>query len=375
MPVKRDYYEVLGVNRGASAEEIKKAYRLLARKHHPDVNRKDEDADATFKEINEAYEVLSDPQKKSMYDRFGHQGLSGRYSDPGFDGFGDLGGFGDIFDMFFGSGARSASRRSTVGEPGADLRYDLQVTMEEVATGAEKTVRMARLERCETCDGSGAHAGSSAERCSRCQGTGEVRHRQYTILGSFATVTTCSVCRGEGFVVRNPCRTCGGEGRMRRTRQRTVRVPAGIESGTRIRLRGQGDAGVRGGPPGDLFVVVTLKPHKVFERRGSDILCEVPIGFIQASLGDTIEVPTLDGTESFHIPHGTQTGTSFKLQGKGLPRLDARGRGDQHVIVRVQIPTNLTNEQKKLLAEFAEASGIDINPDEGPNFFEKLLGK
>jgi len=374
---KRDYYEILGLARGASAEDIKKAYRRLARQHHPDVNRHDKTAEETFKEINEAYEVLSDPQKRQVYDRFGHQGLNGRYAGPGFgfDGFGDLGGFGDIFDMFFGSGTRAGGRRQTVGESGADLRYDLEITLEEASTGVEKELRISRLERCETCGGPGARPGSSAEVCPYCRGTGQTKHSQYTILGPFTTVSTCNTCRGEGRIIRDSCSACNGQGRLRATSERTIRVPAGVESGARIRLRGEGDAGARGAPSGDLYVIVYIKPHKIFERRGDDILLETPVSFVQAALGDTIEVPCLDGSEKLHIPQGTQTGTTFKLRGKGLPNVNTGVRGDEHVVVRIMTPKDLTDEQKRLLLEFAKSSGIELNPEEGKSFFEKLLGK
>jgi len=376
MAAKQDYYEVLGISRSASAEEIKKAYRRLARRYHPDVNRHDTDADEKFKQINEAYEVLSDPQKRRTYDQFGHRGLDGRYAGPGFgfDGFGDFGGFGDIFDMFFGSGTRQA-RRHTVGEAGADLRYDLEVGLEEVATGVEKTLRMARLGRCETCDGSGAQPGTSPETCPYCHGTGQVRHSQYTLLGSFSTLTACTDCRGTGRVIKSPCRACDGQGRLRVTSERKIQVPSGVENGTRVRLRGEGDAGARGGPAGDLYVIVYVRPHEVFERRGDNILCEIPVNFVQAALGDTIEVPSLSGTELLDIPDGTQTGTVFKLRGKGLPNINTGVRGDEHVVVRVNIPRKLTVEQKKLLLDFARQTGVQLNPKEGKSFFEKIKGK
>jgi molecular chaperone DnaJ len=373
MATKRCYYEVLRISREASPDEVKKAYRRLARTHHPDVNRHDEAAEEQFKEINEAYEVLSDPQKRRMYDQYGHEGVNGRLGGPGFGGFGDLGGFGDIFDMFFGGG-QGAGRRS-VGEDGADLRYDMEVSLEEVAVGVERQIRMSRLESCADCGGSGANPGSGAETCPQCRGTGQMRHSQQTILGSFSTVTTCNLCRGEGRIVKDPCHTCKGQGRIRSTSERKVKVPAGVESGSRIRLRGEGDAGARGGQAGDLYIVVHVKPHEVFERQGDDIFCEIPINFVQATLGDTIEVPCLDGTEKLHIPEGTQTGTAFKIRGKGLPNISSGRHGDQHVIVRIMTPTKLSDEQKKLLLEFAESAGAQLNLEEGKSFFERLLGK
>ena len=375
MSDKRDYYEILGVSKEASTEEIKKAYRRLARKHHPDVNRHDETAEDTFKEINEAYEVLSDQQKRRMFDEYGHSGMNGRNAGPGgygFDGFGDVGGFGDIFDAFFGGGTRS--RRQTVGEEGSDIRSDLELTLEEVATGVEKTISVSRMEACDTCKGSGSQPGTTAETCGTCRGTGQVRHNQQTILGSFQSITTCPTCRGAGRVIKDPCRACDGFGRIRSTSERIIRIPAGVDSGSRIRMRAEGDAGLRGGPAGDLYVFIQVKPHKSFERRGDDIFIEVPISFVQAALGDNIEVATLTEPEKLHIPEGTQTGASFKLNGKGIPNLNTGGRGHQYIIVRILTPKKLNDEQKLLLLQFAETSGVELNPD-GKNFFEKLLGK
>lgn len=377
MSSKHDYYEILGIGRGASTDEIKKAYRRLARQYHPDVNRTDTSAEEKFKEINEAYEVLSDPQRRQLYDQYGHQGLNGRYGGPGFgfDIFRDLGGFGDIFDMFFGSGARSEARRRSVGERGNDLRYDLEITLEDAATGIEKELRISKLGRCESCDGSGIRPGSSMAECSSCQGTGQVRRSQHTILGSFSTITTCTTCGGQGRIVKDPCLDCGGQGRRRMTSNISVQIPAGVGNGARIGLRGEGDAGIRGGPGGDLYVIVNIKPHKLFERRGDNVLCEVPISFAQAALGDTIEVPCLGGTEKLRIPEGTQTGTTFRLRGKGLPNIDTGVHGDQHVVVRTVTPTKLTDEQKKLLLEFAKSRGIDVSSPDGKSLFEKLWGK
>lgn len=365
------------ISRQASADDIKKAYRRLARRHHPDVNRDDPTAEETFKEINEAYEVLSDPQKRRMYDEYGHQGVNGSYpgaGGPGFGGFGDVGGFGDIFDIFFGSGARTHGQGRTMGEEGADLRFDVELTLEEVATGADKTITLTRMATCGTCDGSGAEPGSAIDTCPTCRGTGQVRHSQNTILGSFQTVTTCPTCRGAGRTIKDPCHTCDGHGRVRATIERQIRIPAGVESGSRIRLRGEGDAGSRGGPAGDLYVFVQVRPHEIFERRGDDIYCEIPISFVQAALGDTIEVPTLGEPEQLHIPEGTQTGASFKLNGKGVPNINNGVRGHEYVIVRIMTPRKLSDEQKKMLREFAESCGVELNPD-GKTFFEKLLGK
>ena len=369
MSSTQDYYEILGVSRGASADEIKKAYRRLARQHHPDVNRHDEGAEERFKQVNEAYEVLSDPNKRQMYDAYGREGLNGRYGGPdfGFDGFS---GFGDIFDVFFGGGTRTG--RQAEEESGNHLRYDLELTLEEVLSGVEHKVRISRLGRCQTCSGSGVRPGSSLVDCAYCHGSGRIRSSRQTILGSFSSVTTCSACGGRGRIVKDPCTECGGQGRFRETTEISVRIPAGVDDGASIRIRGEGDAGPRGGPSGDLYVVTHVKPHKVFERHGRDLVCELPISFSQAALGDTVEVPCLDGTEKLHISEGTQTGASFKLRGKGLPDINSGTRGDQHVIVRIHTPTKLNEEQKKLLRQLGESLGEDAQ-DKG--FFEKLWGK
>lgn len=370
MTDKRDYYEVLGVSRNATQDEIKKAYRSLAGKHHPDVNRHDEESEERFKEINEANEVLSDENKRQMYDQYGFSGANGRSHEPGFEGFG---GFGDIFDMFFGGAQGRGQRRA--GEDGSDLRYDLEISLEEVASGVEKTVRISKLLPCDSCGGSGAESGSSAETCIHCKGTGQVVQSQQTILGSFQSVTACPICRGEGRIIRNPCPDCNGHGRKRGQTERTINVPAGIEHGSKIRIHGEGDSGAKGGMPGDLYVVVFVKPHKVFERRGSDLICEMPISFVQASLGDSVEVPIIDGKETLHIPEGTQTGTSFKLKGKGLPHMNSTVRGDEHVIARVVTPKRLNEEQKRLLREFAKAGGDELPHEENKSLFDRLLGK
>ncbi|MDI6828481.1 MAG: molecular chaperone DnaJ [Armatimonadota bacterium] len=378
MPVKRDYYEVLGVDRGVSQEEIKKAYRRLARQYHPDVNKGDANAEELFKEINEAYDVLSDPKKREIYDRYGHQGLNGRFAGngPGF-GFEDfgIGGFGDIFDLFFGSGMRTEARRKSTAEPGADLQYELEITLEEAATGVERVIRLSKMERCETCDGAGYPPDSPPGICPDCGGTGQTEHRRSTILGYISSVSTCSRCRGTGQIFTNPCRDCGGQGRVRRSSEQTVNIPAGVENGLRIRIRGAGDAGIRGGRAGDLYVIVYVKPHEIFRRQGDDIICEVPISFVQAALGDTIEVPVLGGTTTLRIPPGTQPGQVFKLEGKGMPNLDTGRRGDEHVVIRVSIPTELSAQQKELLEQFAQLSGISLDRGRVKGFFRKNKGK
>lgn len=365
MATKRDYYEVLNVERTASVTEIRSAYRKLAAKYHPDVNPGDHTAEEKFKEINEANEILSSPEKRQMYDQYGHNGPPGM---GGVDGFG----VGDIFDMFFGAGgagrggAGGAERTRQQATQGADLRYDLEITLEEAAFGAEKTLRLSRLEACETCAGSGAKPGTSPRTCPSCQGAGQVRHVQNTILGSFATVTPCVRCRGEGVMVTDPCPACKGQGRLRQMQEHTIQVPAGVETGMRLVDSGQGDAGLRSGQRGDLYVVIYVQPHPQFTRRGADVLYEAPVTFAQATLGDTFEVPVLGGVEKLTVPEGTQPGEMFRLRGRGFPDVNSRSaqRGDQIVVIKVQVPTRLNDEQRRLLKEFAAASGEHLTSDE-----------
>ena len=373
MADKRDYYDILGVPRSASAEEIKKAYRRLARKHHPDVNPNDDGAEARFKEINEAYEVLSDPEKREMYDRFGHAAVSGGVPGPGDYGFTvDFGGFGDIFDMFFGTGGRQTTRERPAAERGSDLRYDVELTLEEAATGVDRNVRITGYAACSTCGGSGAAVGSRPETCPTCHGTGRVRQQQQTFFGSQVLISTCPRCGGEGRIISHPCVECGGQGRVRRTTQRVVHIPAGVDDGTRIRVPGEGEAGLRGGPPGDLYVITHIKPHPVFERRGDDIWCEKSVTFTQAALGATIKVRTLEGEENLHIAEGTQNGEIYTLRGKGMPNPRGAGRGDLNVVVKIQTPTGLSEEQKKLLRQFAEMRGENVQVHEEKGFFERV---
>lgn len=365
MATKRDYYEVLNVDRTATVTEIRSAYRKLAAKYHPDVNPGDHTAEEKFKEINEANEVLSSPEKRQMYDQYGHNGPPGM---GGVDGFG----VGDIFDMFFGAGGGSrsgpggAERARQQATQGADLRYDLKITLEEAAFGAEKTLRLSRLEACETCEGSGAKPGTSPRTCPSCQGAGQVRHVQNTILGSFATVTPCARCRGEGVMVTDPCPACKGQGRLRQMREHTIQVPAGVEAGMRLVDGGQGDAGLRSGQRGDLYVVIDVQPHPQFTRRGADVIYEAPVTFAQATLGDTFEIPILGGAEKLTIPEGTQTGEMLRLRGRGFPDVNGRTpqRGDQIVVIKVQVPTRLNDEQRRLLKEFAAASGETLASEE-----------
>ncbi|MEN6521939.1 MAG: molecular chaperone DnaJ [Armatimonadota bacterium] len=375
MAEKRDYYEVLGVSKTATQDEIKKAYRRLARKHHPDVNPGDETAETRFKEINEAYEVLSDTEKRSMYDQFGHSGVNGGANGypPGYGGFSvDFGGFGDIFDMFFGTGARQTTRERPVAERGADLRYDIELTLEEAATGVEKKIKLSKLETCDVCHGTGAAEGSSTETCPTCHGAGQVRQQQQTFLGTQVRIVTCPRCGGEGHIIMNPCKECGGQSRVRRVTEKVVKIPAGVDDGTRIRVPGAGEAGTRGGPYGDLYIVTFIKPHDIFERRGNDLWREIQIPFTQAVLGATIKVKTLDGEENLHIDAGTQHDEVYTLRGKGMPDPRIHGRGDLNVVVKIRIPTKLSEDEKNLLKQFAEMRGEDVGGHDEKGFFERV---
>ncbi|MBE3553516.1 MAG: molecular chaperone DnaJ [Thermicanus sp.] len=366
---KRDYYEVLGLNRGASAEEIKKAYRKLARQYHPDVN-KAPDAEEKFKEIKEAYEVLSDPQKKASYDQFGHAGVNqgteaGGAGAGGFDPS-DFGGFGDIFDMFFGGGGRR--RNPNAPRQGADLQYSLTIEFEEAYFGANKEIRIPKEEICPECHGSGAKPGTTPETCSFCRGTGEEETMQQTPFGRIVNRRTCHVCHGKGKIVKEKCPRCQGSGRIRQTKTISVTIPAGIDDGSQLRISGEGEPGINGGPPGDLYILLRVKSHSFFEREGDDLYCDVPINFAQAALGAEIEVPTMGGKVHLKIPAGTQSGTFFRLKGKGFPRLRGNGQGDQHVRVIVVTPKHLTERQKELLREiFAE--DLPLHQD---TFFDKM---
>jgi molecular chaperone DnaJ len=345
---KRDYYEVLGVTRTATDQEIKSAYRRLAVKYHPDKNPNDATAEEKFKEAAEAYSVLSNDEQRKRYDRFGHAGVSSGAGGIE-DILGDLFGFGDVF------GGQRGGRR-TSAQRGADLRYDLEISLEEAANGMTAQLRIPRLESCETCKGSGAAAGSQPESCTTCSGTGQVRYQQ----GFFSVARTCHVCRGAGRVVKNPCVDCKGSGRVEREKQMEVKIPAGVETGSRLRVTGEGEAGTQGGAPGDLYVVIHVAEHDQFERQGNNLYEAVPITFAQAALGAEIMVKTLDEEEKLKIPMGTQTGTVFRLRGKGMPILGGRGRGDLFVSVTVITPTTLTREQKRLLEQLAEVENKDL---------------
>ncbi|PLX92724.1 MAG: molecular chaperone DnaJ [Desulfuromonas sp.] len=365
---KRDYYEVLGVNRNASEAEIKKAYRRLAVKYHPDKNPGNKEAEETFKEVSEAYAVLVDNQKRATYDQFGHAGMDGRggggFSSGGFGGspFEDI--FGDIFgDIFSGGGS---SRRGR-GQRGDDLRYNLEVTFEEAAFGTEKSVKIPRHHSCEACGGSGAKAGTSPTTCSTCNGMGQVRYQQ----GFFQMTRPCPDCGGSGTQIQDPCPECRGTGRVKAKRNLSLKIPAGVETGTRLKLSGEGESGVHGGPAGDLYVVITVAEHPIFKRDGRSVICEIPISFVQAALGCELEVPTLDGKVKLKVPSGTQSGKVLKLAGKGISDIHGYRRGDQLVVLRVETPTQLTGRQKELLEEFAREGGEEVNPM-GKGFFEKV---
>lgn len=377
---KRDFYELLGVGRSANAEEIKKAYRKMAMQYHPDRNPDDKDAEQKFKEVNEAYEVLKDDQKRAAYDRFGHaafeQSGGGGAGGPGFSGFGGFGGFGggfaDIFEEMFGDfvGGGGGNRRGQGGSTrGGDIRYNLAITLEDAYHGRKATIDVPTTVACEACNGTGSEGGAAPGTCGTCGGAGRIR----TQSGFFTVERTCPTCQGSGHVIKTPCRTCGGAGRVHREKSLSVNIPAGVEDGTRIRLGGEGEAGVRGGPPGDLYIFLTIAPHRIFRRDAADIHCPVPIPMTTAALGGSIEVPTVDGARAkVAIPAGTQTGHQFRLRAKGMTVLRSQARGDMFVQAVVETPVNLTRRQQDLLREFErETANTDNNP-ESQGFFSKV---
>jgi len=366
---KRDYYEVLGVARSASDDDLKKAYRRLAVQCHPDRNPGDKHAEERFKEVNEAYQVLSDPEKRVQYDRFGHAAFQGPQAGGGFGGFDFSQGFedvfSDIFGDFFGTGrgrARSRTRR------GDDLRYDLEIEFEEAARGTEKTVKIARLALCEACKGTRSRDGSGSRTCPNCRGTGQVRTQQ----GFFSISTTCGSCRGEGSIISDPCPKCQGQGRVRKLQALSVRIPPGVDNGSRLKLRGEGEAGFASGPAGDLYVVIHVREHPMFTRQDNEVVVEVPVSFPQAALGVEIEVPTLDGKVKLKLPAGTQSGKVFRLKGKGFVDLHGYGRGDELVRVVVETPRRLSARQRELLEEFAKVSGEDVTHPLSKGFVDKI---
>ena len=406
MATKRDYYEVLGVQKNASQEEIKKAYRKLAKECHPDLHPNDKEAEARFRELNEANEVLSDPDKRARYDQFGFNdpmngGASGAggFDTSGFGGFGDMGGFSSIFDQLFGGAGMGGAQRANAPQQGNDLRYDLRISFEEAAFGCEKSFDFYRSEICEDCHGSGAKPGTQPKTCPTCKGTGQVRVQggfmvtvrtcstcggsgqvrvqQNTPFGSFATVRTCDACGGTGKIIKEPCAECRGKGRIHKSNRIVVNIPAGIDNGQTLTLRGEGEAGYRGGPNGDLYVVINVRPHKLFTRKGYDLYLDMNIPVTVAALGGEIQVPTLTGTVKYTVPEGTQPGTTFRLREQGVTRLNASGKGDMLVRANVQIPRKLNEEQRELMRKLAEALG-DRVADSKPvkrGIFEKMKDK
>ena len=372
---KRDYYEVLGVSKGASEDEIKKAYKKLARKYHPDMNPGDKEAEEKFKEVNEANEVLSNPEKKAKYDQFGFAGVDPNYG-AGQGGYGGAGGFdfgdlGDIFGSFFGGGFGGGGRRNpNAPQRGESIRASLSVEFTEAAFGCEKSITIDRSEQCPTCKGKGCAPGTTPEVCTQCHGTGTVTQAQRTPFGMMQSQTVCPKCRGKGQIIHQPCPDCRGAGAVRKRRTIQVSIPAGIDNGQTISLRGQGHSGKNGGPAGDLLITVMVRPHEIFRRDGTAVFCEAPITFTQAVLGGTLEIPTIDGKVKYDIPEGTQTGTVFRLRGKGIPVLNGRGRGDQYVTVNIETPRNLNREQKEALKKFSESLG-EGNYEKHKNFFGK----
>ncbi|WP_294513735.1 molecular chaperone DnaJ [uncultured Intestinimonas sp.] len=382
---KRDYYEVLGVSKGASDDEIKKAYRKLAKKYHPDLNPGDKTAEANFKEVNEAYEILSDKDKRARYDQFGHAGVDPNFNPNG-GGFGGFGGFtdmgdidlGDLFGSFFGGGfgGGGGGSRRNAPQKGETIRAGVTITFEEAAFGCEKEVTVSRTEQCDVCKGTGCAPGTTAEVCPDCHGSGTVRIQRGGGGFSFSTTTSCPKCRGTGKIIHQPCKTCGGAGTVRKQKKLAVTIPAGIDNGQAVSLRGQGGAGRNGGPAGDLLIGVTVKSHPIFRREGTAVYMDQPVSFVQAALGAELEIPTIDGNVKYEMPEGTQSGTTFRLRGKGIPGLGGRGRGDQYVTVKVKVPTGLNKEQKDALRAFAATMGEEhAGNDPIKNFFENLGNK
>ena len=375
---KRDYYDVLGVEKNAAEAEIKKAYRKLAAKYHPDVNH-DADAEDKFKEINEAYEVLSDPDKKARYDQFGFAGVDPNFNaaaggNPfggGFSGFGGFGGFGDLGDIFGDFFGMRGTRSANAPRKGENIVEQVDLTFEEAAFGVTKEIPVKRVETCTSCGGTGAADGTQVETCTNCGGSGQVRVTQNFMGMTMQSSAACPNCGGRGRIIRTPCSRCKGKGKIRRTQKIRVDIPAGIDNGQTVPVREQGNAGVNGGPNGDLLVAVRIRPHPLFTREGANVLCEMPISFTQAACGADIEVPTLDGKVRYSIPEGTQTGTTFRLRGKGIPYVGYKNRGDQYVTVVVETPTRLTREQKDILRKFEEVTAENANPKR-KSFFEKL---
>ncbi|NLN75344.1 MAG: molecular chaperone DnaJ [Armatimonadetes bacterium] len=365
-----DYYETLGVDRDASQSAIKSAYRRLARQHHPDVNPDDHTSELRFKEINEAYQVLSDPEKREMYDRYGHEGLDSTFgTNPG---YADFGGLGDIFDIFFGAGEARSGRGRSRSERGQDLRYDVTMTLEQAYHGMDSTFTLTRQEKCDVCSGLGADPASQPQNCSTCNGTGQVRQQQNTIFGTQIRIIACPKCHGEGVTESIPCAKCNGQGRFTQTSEKTVHIPPGMDTGMRMRLAGEGGAGLKGGPSGDLYIFSHVQQHDIFERKGNDLWCNVPVSFPLAALGGVIDVKTIDGSEKLNVAAGSQSGEIYTLRHKGMPDPNHGGFGDLNVVLKIVTPTNLTEDQKALLKQFAELRGEEINEAHEKGFFERV---
>ena len=370
MSTKRDYYEVLGINKNSTDSEIKKAYRTMAKQYHPDVNPGDKVSEAKFKEVSEAYEILSDSKKKNKYDQYGHAGV-----DPnGFGGYGgfedfDFGGIGDIFESFFGGG--SSSRRKNGPQKGDDLKAYMDITFEQAAFGVEKEMNVNRQEPCDECQGTGAKKGTQPVVCSTCNGAGQIQYRQNTPFGQFVNAKVCDQCHGDGKIIKEPCSICQGRGKVKKNKKLVVNIPAGIDDEQVISLRGEGEPGIKGGPAGDLYIVIRVKPHSIFKREGFNVICEVPITFAQAALGAEIEIPTLDGRINHTITEGTQTGTVIKFKSKGVRNLRGHGRGDHYVKVNIEVPKSLNDKQKELLKQFADSIGDDAHAMR-KSFFDKM---
>jgi len=379
---KRDYYEVLGIQKGASDDEIKKAYRKRAKQYHPDLNPGDKEAEKKFKEVSEAHEVLSDPQKKARYDQFGHAGVDPSYgagagaSAGGFGGFGGFGGgmdfdLGDIFGSFFGGSQGRNRANPNAPRRGADVYASVSIEFLEACKGCEKTIEFERLEQCPDCSGSGAEKGTHAQTCPECNGSGQVRYTQRTPFGMTTSVRPCQRCGGKGKIITTPCKKCSGSGRVTRKHKLDISIPAGIDDRQTLTLRSQGDVGANGGPSGDVLVDVIVRPHHLFKREGYHIFCEMPITYVQAALGDELTVPTIDGKVKYKIPEGTQPSTTFRLKGKGVKQLNGSSRGDQYVTVIVEVPKNLSKKQKDILRGL-ESSLSDASYEKRKSFFDKL---
>jgi len=376
MASTRDYYEILGLQKGATDAEIKKAYRLLAKKYHPDVNQGDKSSEGKFKEINEAYEILSDSDKKAKYDKFGHAGVNPN-GFGGFDGFSGVedygfGGIGDIFESFFGNmGFSSSNKKKNGPQRGADIKTYVEITFEEAAFGVEKEVSVNRYHNCEECSGTGSKKGTQPEKCNVCSGTGQIQYKTNTPFGQFVNVKACDKCKGEGKIVTNPCTKCQGAGKYKNKVTLKVNIPGGIDNEQIISLRGEGEPGLRGGVSGDMYVVVSIKQHSIFTRQGFDVVCEIPITFSQAALGTEIDVPTLDGKVKYNIPEGTQTGSVYKIKNIGIKNLRGYGRGDHYFKVNIEVPKKLNEKQKEALKKFAELTGDDVYAMQ-KSFFDKM---